>query len=279
LSQDGTLLRRVGPVVAGGVLLALLGGAFLAGPGRSADLTQAQQPVARFPGGPYFALACGMSHRNNDDPIVFAGKPGKSHNHTFIGNRHTDASSTPESLVGRETTCESEADASAYWFPTLYVGGEAVHPLTSIVYYVKRTYTAVEPHPAGLKMIAGNDKAKTRQPKGVAAWSCGGVGGTPRFHTIPACRADRLLQLQINFPNCWNGKTLDSPDHKRHMAYAKNGACPSSHPRTLPTIALIVLYPPMPAQAAVASGRFGAHADFVNGWNQDALAAIVAGLN
>jgi hypothetical protein len=265
-------------VAAGGLLLTILGSAFLAGPGRSADLTPLQLSP-RFPGGPYFALACPMSHRNNDDPIVFAGKPGKSHNHTFIGNRAVDASTTPQALVGGATTCESESDSSAYWFPTLYIGDDAVHPLTSIVYYVKRTYANVEPHPAGLKMIAGNDKAKSRQPKGIAAWSCGGVGGPPRFHRVPACRADRLLQLQINFPNCWNGKALDSPDHKRHMAYAKNGACPASHSHALPTIALIVLYPPMPAQAVVASGRFAAHADFVNGWEPQALATFVAGLN
>ena len=260
-------------------MLAVVGAAFLAGPGRSADLSLAQQLPQRFPGGPYFALACGMSHRNNDDAIVFSGKPGKSHNHTYIGNRVVDASTTPESLLGGPTTCESAADSSAYWFPTLYIGDEAVHPLTSIVYYVKRTYADVEAHPAGLKMIAGNAQAKNRQPKGVAAWSCGGVGGRPRFHTLPACRADRLLQLQINFPNCWNGKTLDSVDHRRHMAYAKNGTCPASHPRTLATIALIVLYPPMPADAVVSSGRFSAHADFVNGWEQGTFATLVAGLN
>jgi hypothetical protein len=266
-------------VTAFGLGLAALGGAFLAGPGRSADLTEAQQPVARFPGGAYFALACGMSHRNNDDAIVFAGRPGKSHNHTYIGNRVVEASTTPETLLGGATTCETEADSSTYWFPTLFIGEEAVHPLTAIVYYVKRTSADVAPLPAGLKMVAGNAQAKTRQPKGVAAWSCGGVGGRPRYATIYSCESDQLLQLQVNFPNCWNGKTLDSADHKRHMAYAKNGTCPSSHPTAVPTIALIVLYPPMPSQAQVASGRFGTHADFMNGWDQQALAKLVAGLN
>ena len=280
--RDGIPSRRVGPALAAvaacGLALTGLGAAFLAGPGRSAELGPVQL-APRFPGGNYFALGCGMSHRNNDDPIVHAGKPGKSHNHTYIGNRTVDASTTPESLLGGSTTCESDADASAYWFPTLYLGDDAVHPLTSIVYYVKRTYANVEPHPPGLKMIAGDAQAKTRQPKGVAAWSCGGVGGRPRFHTLPACRADRLLQLQVNFPNCWNGKALDSPDHQRHLAYARNGVCPSTHARALPTIALIVLYPPLPAQAAVSSGRFSAHADFVNGWDQQAFAALVEGLN
>jgi hypothetical protein len=31
--------------------------------------------------------------------------------------------------------------------------------------------------------------------------------------------------------------------------------------------------------ARVASGKFGAHADFINGWDQQALATLVAGRN
>jgi Domain of unknown function (DUF1996) len=264
--------------VAGGLVLAVLGSAFLAGPGRSASLTPSQLAL-RFPGGPYFALGCGMSHRNNDDAIVFAGKPGKSHNHTYVGNRSVDASTTAETLLEGATTCESSEDSSAYWFPTLYVGDEAVHPLTSIVYYVKRTRSDVAAFPPGLKMVAGNADAKSRQPKGIAAWSCGGVGGRPRYATISSCGDDRLLQLQVTFPNCWNGKSLDSGDHRRHMAYARNGQCSASHPVAVPTLALIVLYPPVPAGSQVASGRFGAHADFINGWNQPALERLVAGLD
>jgi Domain of unknown function (DUF1996) len=272
--------RIVGGIGACGIALAVLGAAFLAGTGRSADLQPLQTALARgFPGGPYFALACGMSHRNNDDAIVFAGKPGKSHNHTYIGNRSVDASTTPQSLLGGATTCENDADSSTYWFPTLYIGDEPVHPLTAIVYYVKRTTSDAAPLPAGLKMVAGNANAKSRQPKGIAAWSCGGVGGRPRYATVYSCASDNLLQLQVNFPNCWNGKTLDSPDHKRHTAYAKNGACPASHHVALPTIVLIVLYPPMPSQAEASSGRFAAHADFMNGWDQAKLAALIAGLN
>ena len=46
-------------------------------------------------------------------------------------------------------------------------------------------------------MIAGNADAKRRQPKGIVSWSCGAVGGKPRFFTIPACTADQMLQLQV----------------------------------------------------------------------------------
>lgn len=256
----------------------MLGGAFLAAPGRSAPDTGVQFGRG-FPGGPYFALACGFSHRNNDDPIVFPEQPGRSHNHTYIGNVSVDASTTAQALLGRTTTCESSADASGYWFPTLYIGTEAVHPLTAVVYYVKRTTEDVSPQPAGLKMVAGNANARARQPKATVAWSCGGVGLPPRFYTVRACSDDQLLQLQINFPNCWNGHALDSPDHRRHVRYAIAGRCPASHPVAMPTIELILLYPPMPAAARVSSGRFAMHADFMNGWDQQAFAKLVAGLN
>ena len=64
------------------------------------------------------------------------------------------------------------------------------------------------------------------------------------------------------------------------MAYAVGGTCPRTHPVALPSLVLIFLYPSTglvrPLQA---SGRFGAHADFVNGWDQEQLEALVAALN
>jgi hypothetical protein len=229
-----------------------------------------------FPNGPYYAIGCSFSHRNNDDPVVFPGEPGKSHSHTYIGNRSVSAATTPASLLGGRSTCESEFDSSAYWMPTLFVGEDDITPLTSIVYYVNRSRERIVAPPKGLVMIAGNADAKRRQPKGIVSWSCGAVGGKPRFHTIPACAEDEMLQLQVTFPNCWDGRRLDSADHKEHVKYASRGLCPASHPRALPQLILIVLYPPVPLGAQVASGRFGAHADFMNGWEQTELERLVA---
>jgi hypothetical protein len=101
-----------------------LGAAFTS-TGRSQQPTAAAQFVhGSFPGGRYFNVTCGFSHRNNDDPILHPGHRGRSHNHTYIGNRSVDASSTPAALRGGETTCDNPADSSTYWVPTLYVGRE-----------------------------------------------------------------------------------------------------------------------------------------------------------
>jgi len=234
------------------------------------------QLAPNFPGGPYYAIGCSFSHRNNDDPVVFPGQAGRSHNHTYIGNRSVNAATTTTSLIGGRSTCESEFDSSAYWMPTLFVGRDDITPLTSIVYYVNRSREKISPPPKGLMMIAGNADAKTRQPKGIVSWSCGAVGAKPWFQVIPACSPDEMLQLRATFPNCWDGKRLDSPDHKAHMRYASRGLCPASHPVALPQLILIVLYPPVPKGSQVASGKFGAHADFMNGWDQVELERLVA---
>ena len=45
--------------------------------------------------------------------------------------------------------------------------------------------------------------------------------------------------MQVFFPTCWNNKTLDSPDHRSHMAYPSvynGGDCPPTHPVRLPAI-------------------------------------------
>lgn len=163
--------------------------------------------------------------------------------------------------------------------PTVFVGREAIPPLAGLVYYTKHTNGPVVAPPAGLKVVAGNPAARRRQAKTIVSWSCGGVGGAPRVALLPACSEDDALELEVLFPNCWDGESTDSPNHKRHMAYSKAGECPKTHPVRLPTITLVLLYPPLPRGAIVSAGKHAGHADFINGWDQDALARFVAAMN
>src|SRR5262245_61740547 len=66
-----------------------------------------------------FVSGCRFSHRNTDDPIVYPGQPGKSHDHTFIGNDSTNAFSTVETMLGASSSCRREGDTAGYWVPTL----------------------------------------------------------------------------------------------------------------------------------------------------------------
>ncbi len=261
------------------VLLAGAGGTVFASTSFSARPNGAANVAAAgFPGGRYFNVACGFSHRNNDDPIVFPGASGSSHNHTYIGNTTVDASSTPASLRGGTTTCDLEADASTYWTPTLYEAADPVPPLAAILYYTRHTTGPIVSIPDGLKMVAGDPNARRPQQKGIVSWSCGG-GAAKRFVIVPQCAEESALVFNVRFPNCWNGKSFDSADHKRHLSYSSAGTCPASHPVRLPTISLVMIYSSTSRHARLSSGKYGAHADFMNGWDDGVLSRLVSALN
>jgi Domain of unknown function (DUF1996) len=222
---------------------------------------------------------CGFSHWNQDDPIVFPRQPGRSHSHTYFGNRSTNASSTPASLRRNGgTTCVERADKAAYWVPTLFVDGKAVAPLGVVAQYLRRTYELVEPFPAGLKMIAGDSNARRAQSQRVTSWSCA-AKGSRRSSTMPACpdgRSGRLI-LRVAFPDCWDGKRLDSATHQSHVAYSSKGVCSGSHPVEMPALSLFVRYGVRggPTTELASVGQFSGHADFVNAWNQRKLARLL----
>jgi Domain of unknown function (DUF1996) len=229
----------------------------------------------------YFAVVCDFSHRNDDDPIVHPGHPNLSHNHTYFGNRTTNAFSTPASLraSGRTTCGRLGVDTAAYWAPTLFVNSRAIRPLGAIAYYVRRTFGRVDAFPAGLKMIAGNAAALRAQSRRVTFWSCDERFGAERSSTVPRCLGGRYsgLRLHINFPNCWDGDRLDSANHTNHMAYSSDGDCPGSHPVEVPALSLVIYYGVAggPDTELASGGQFSGHADFVNAWNQRALERLV----
>jgi hypothetical protein len=238
-----------------------------------------RRPAAEIPDFGSFRIACAFSHRNQDDPIVYPRRPGRSHDHTYFGNRTTDAFSTPSSLraAGR-TSCRIPEDTAAYWAPTLFRDGRPVEPLGAVAYYARRTLDQVDPFPPGLRMIAGNAAARSPQSRRITYWSCG-IKGAERSSTVPTCRfgGGGILQLHVNFPDCWDGDRLDSADHRSHMAYSRAGECPLSHPVELPGLSLVAYYAVSGASDVelASGGQLSGHADFVNSWQQRALRALV----
>jgi len=228
-----------------------------------------------------FIENCRFSHRAPDDPIVFPGQPGASHDHSFVGNRSTNAFSTFGSLVSASTTCQRAADTAAYWVPTLYQGTNAVAPVGATIYYRRGTFREVRTFPNGLRMIAGDAKATAPQDKRVTFWSCGIEGGVEPSSTVPTCPDVRgsFVRLHVRFPNCWDGRQTDSPDHKSHLAYAFRGRCPSTHPVAVPAIELIYRYPTLGgADFSLSSGgQLTGHADFFNAWRPSELKKLVEG--
>lgn len=261
------------PAVLAGTLLA-------AGSGRGGDDRSGQappdtvQPVN-------FISTCGFSHRNKDDVIIHPGKHGLSHDHTYVANTSTNGDSTVRSLKAAGTTCQRAGDTAAYWVPTLFENGRAVEPLGSTIYYRPRSLGRVSTFPSGLKMIAGEAGAQLPQAMRVTFWNCGVRAGVPRSSSVPTCPEMRgsSLRLHVNFPDCWNGTSLDSADHKSHMAYSRQGVCPASHPVKVPGISLIIRYP-IPGEPGItlaSGGEYSGHADFFNAWNQAELTRLVEG--
>ncbi|MGI8512038.1 MAG: DUF1996 domain-containing protein [Solirubrobacteraceae bacterium] len=226
-----------------------------------------------------FATPCGFSHRAADDPIVKPGQPGAAHSHDFFGNTSTNAASSLRSLRAAGTTCRRGTDRAAYWVPTLYRDGVAVTPKRAQIYYRtgRRARTSIRPFPAGLRVVAGNAKAAGPQDLRVAAWGCTGVEPMSQRAEVPLCPTGSNLKLRVRFPDCWNGRTLDSADHASHLAYSRRGACPASHPVAVPALAFNVIYPFRGGSGVtLASGsRYSGHADFFNAWDQRALAGLV----
>ena len=261
------LLVGVGSATLAG--LAVAGGPDLDAPDR-ADLV-----------GVNFVSHCDTSHHSMDDPIVFPGQAGRSHDHTFVGATTTNAWSTLRKLQRSPTTCEREGHTAAYWMPSLLVGGQTVLPRGATIYYRRRTIEPVRAFPPGLKMIAGDAKAMEAQPQRVTFWNCGVASGIPPSSTVPTCPNARAngLRLHVMFPSCWNGTSLDSADHQSHMAYPRAARCPITHPVSVPAIALIYRYPVTggPDTELASMGQLTAHADFFNAWDQQVLTSLVDG--
>lgn len=257
-------------------LATIVGTAIALGAGGAAT---ADAPNRRALAGVNFVNVCGFSHRGPDDPIVSPGKPGASHDHSFVGNRTTSAFSTLGTLLAGSSTCDRPGHTAAYWMPTLLADGRPVPPRSSTIYYRRATLATVVPFPTGFRMIAGSALASGPQSPMVTSWSCGPVSGVQRSSSVPTCPPGRAttLRLRVTFPSCWNGRDLDAANHQSHLAYATRGRCPSTHPVGVPAITLIFRYPEIQAQTyALASGpQYTAHADFFNAWDQAVLSRLV----
>jgi hypothetical protein len=238
-----------------------------------------------------FRNECTFSHMNFDDAIVFPGKPGMAHLHTYFGNSTADASSTTDSIrnSGNSTCRGGISNRTAYWVPALLdAAGRPQKPRSLEVYY-KSGYNGIKPadikpFPSGLRMIAGSAKSSSAQR--VAYWGCvNNYIGHPG--SIPNCSAGDLLQMTIEFPQCWDGVHLDSSDHVSHVAYPQGGRCPSTHPVAIPAITFNVWYP-MPSSGSTAGwhlasdmydaslpGGFSAHADWLDGWDPAVVKTFV----
>ena len=247
-----------------------------------------------------FREACEYAGMNQDDALVFPGKPGASHLHTYFGVI-ADAFTTSKGILNAEwSSCAGGLlNRSAYWMPAMIdtKDGTPLKPSSNNVYYkgsyLFPTFNRFAPVPSGLHLISG-DATNTDPKKGRGRFACiGPQGQNPGWRRTIAdayaagtCVAGADFIAEIDFPICWDGVNLDSPDHQSHVVGAAQGTkgpgnsnCPSSHPVVLPTISYNIHYPVRDSNEVarwyLASDRHpapagsSAHADYFFGWKRE----------
>ncbi len=210
-----------------------------------------------------FRFICNPSHELRDDPVVFPGQAGKSHLHQFFGNTLANAHSTYQSLrTSGASTCNSPLNRSAYWMPAMLNGkGGVVRPDFISVYYKRlpesspscqrmgKTCVAL---PRGLRFVFGYDMINGAPKTGAGYFNCQGPTATSGHFTdiveaAKHCGVGNQLGAIITAPSCWDGKNLDSADHRSHIAYTSYGdwgyeKCPATHPYVIPAFTMGVWY-------------------------------------
>ncbi|KAH8082838.1 WSC-domain-containing protein [Cristinia sonorae] len=238
------------------------------------------------------------------DPIVNPGQLS-SHLHTVAGGNGFKNTYSYDALTS-ESTCSTvvlQEDKSNYWTPSVYHqdpknGSFTLMPASFNVYYLIRgedTGDKIVPPPKGLVMLAGNPNRRTYNANNkedqAVSFVCldysGAHNGDPEWAERPDFfkhNCPNGMRAQVFFPQCWDGKNLDSPDHKSHMAYPiqnyNGGKCPSTHP-----VHIISIFYEMfvsvdqfeyhgPGTWTLSNGDttgLGFHGDFAMGWTDISL--------
>ncbi|MDX1914891.1 MAG: DUF1996 domain-containing protein [Methylophilus sp.] len=262
-----------------------------------------------------FRIGCDYAKMAPDDPIVYPSVPGASHLHTFFGNVDASAYSTNDTLraSGNSTCAGGIANRSGYWIPSVIntANGQPMRPIDTVTYYKSVGWKDAEymtAPPKGLRMIAGNSK-----PLSIADSSAymlcqdqTKVGEAPNYGVIwqgnhlQACGGpNQRLRISVDFPSCWDGKNLDSPDHQSHMAknckdecedasgnvVATANGCPASHPIAIPKVTINADYANLDINAtyrlssdnysSAYPGGYSSHGDWMNGWDEAIMKRIV----
>jgi len=264
-----------------------------------------------------------------DSRPVFQGRadsivnPGtySGHVHKVFGGNHFSASTTSRTpaqsfSVTKSASCTTcsikTVDNTNYWTSDLYYrwsnGTYSLVPTSGLtVYYLSRGgYTGAnktnpnwQPIPKGLRMIAGDPSRRTFNQSSMADQAISYVclnyngGAFPESNDwsgLAKYSCKDGLRAQVFFPMCWDGKNLDSPDHRSHMSYPVNGYnagdCPNSHPVRLPAVFFEHLYSLKGFPSGTGSNNFlwsmgdttgyGFHGDFLSGWDPQVMAAAIA---
>ncbi|OCK75752.1 hypothetical protein K432DRAFT_408752 [Lepidopterella palustris CBS 459.81] len=255
------------------------------------------------------------------DPLVDAGEIS-DHAHAIHGGNNFAFNTGYNDLIESEcTSCLVTQDKSAYWTPSLHFqyanGTTVVVPQEGgmLAYYLLYGEN-IKAFPKGFQLIAGNTRLRNftgpvpDPPKSLwtadettqfslgqkaIGFNCLDYSKSPEAslyrHFMPDkgyidANCKNGLRLELMFPSCWNGKDVDSADHKSHMAYPNlvmTGDCPSGFETRTPslfyeTIWWTPAFAGEEGQFVLSNGDptgYGYHGDFITGWEVDFLQSAI----
>ncbi|MDX3520067.1 DUF1996 domain-containing protein [Streptomyces scabiei] len=236
------------------------------------DITKVQPNVktprrARGASAGTFTTRCGVNANklyNSDNIIVAPGVGnGAHHTHDYVGNQDNDAFTTNEEFAAASTSCRNQGDKSTYYWPVLRLqdgtqefdakrlGGGAEGNTGRILTASKVTLDFVgSPRgkvvamPKFLRIITGDAKAFTNGTANAnAAWSCTGFENRQLTDKYPVCPRGSSLVRTSKFQSCWDGRSIDSANHRAHVAFAdpRTGACPNGF-KAIPQLVQRLVY-------------------------------------
>jgi hypothetical protein len=211
-----------------------------------------------------FSSRCGTNankHNNPDNFIVAPGVAnGAHHQHDYVGNTTTDNKSTNDSLAAGGTTCTGAAagDKSAYYWPVIRLRdakglgaadatnphniGTQIRPASVSLVWHGNAVSKVVAMPQFLRIITGDAKAAINGGANAnAKWTC--TGFTNRTsQQYPICPRGSRVERILDFASCWDGKNIDSANHRSHVVFPdKTGACPAGT-KAIPQLRMTLTY-------------------------------------
>lgn len=227
------LLLAAGAVAAGLLRQPSLGADYV-----DIDQVAAARPVPPGPGS--YTWDCGRNengHRNTANIVVTPGRAGSVHHlHDYLGNRSVEVGSTVRTMAGGGTTC-ANGDESTYYWPVLRIagrddgphGGAVPVPVSVSFTFVGNSQGPVVAMPRLLRGAVGDAYAATNGgARAAAVWSCSGSPDRLALRYVVCPRAEQVLRV-FDFPSCWDGRRVDSDDHRQHLVFPRpGGGCPVS---------------------------------------------------
>ncbi|MGA5124999.1 DUF1996 domain-containing protein [Streptomyces pseudogriseolus] len=266
-----------------------------------------------------FVSECGVNANgvfNSDNVIAAPGvSNGAHHFHDYIGNQATNAFVSDDELTKAETSCEDQRDKSSYYWPVLRLqngteerdaqspgggiegnAGEIVTPKDVTLTFVGNPKGKVTAMPRLLRIITGDAKSFVNGPANAnASWSCTGFEDRQLKDKYPLCPEGSDVVRSFAFQSCWDGRNIDSANHRTHMAFTDaEGNCPAGF-QPIPQLVQRIVYD-VDAPSLEDGGKtvplfavdsfpeqlhkpITDHGDFINVFEEDLMNEMVACIN